>query len=237
MRLPSTRRPGAVLVLVGAFTLAVVLPPCVGGNLPSEVNQESAQLQPAGSVQQATDTDTSNVPECGVDGNGRSNLETLKLVGRNGLQFKCGASETLGPPADVSKNFTLVYGDKEGGGCNTEVGAKTLDSLVPGATLTLSTEDNSLEKKKEPVYTLAYSAGPERQQSLCYTCNAPSDELPVFRGSESAVACTVVITVPARTPPSTDTSPTPPSSGSSAGALAPGVIAVAGVFVSVVLLS
>ncbi|PHJ18787.1 sag-related sequence srs11 [Cystoisospora suis] len=249
------RQHSALRILVCAVALGVALPLLAKGDLTSGRQEKTGQSSPSGHGK----TGSSEIPVCGADpsgADGKIGGKLLELDGKNGLQFKCADNETLGPPEEqansVPKQFVNVYEYNGNGTCKIEGHVKTLDSIVPGATLTQSTEASGEErpaqvrKVGQPVYTLNYSKDPDGEQLLCYTCNKPSGLSSALQSNPDATPCVVRIKVPGKAhPPTPNTSTTPPSSTVSSStlptstsgdsAIAVGVTAVAATFLGVVL--
>lgn len=81
--------------MVGVFALAAAFRFRVKGNISGEVPQfQYTDLDISGGGEDGNH----EVPECGAEGSSRAVRKMLKLVARKCLQFKCGASETEGPP-------------------------------------------------------------------------------------------------------------------------------------------
>lgn len=245
-------RHSALRILVCTLALGVALPLLAEGDLPSSNQEETGDSSPSG----PGEAGPSEIPVCGAGSGGEAGGKLLKLDGKDGLQFKCADSETLGPPElaseppnSVPKQYIKVYEYNGDGACKKTAGeTRTLVSVVPGATLTESTEASGGEglgqvrKGGQPVYTLKYSENPEAEQLLCYTCNKASGPASALVSNSDATPCAVLIKVPGKTrPPAQNISTAPPSStslSSTSGGprIAVGVTAVAVTFLGVVLL-
>ncbi|PHJ15478.1 sag-related sequence srs11 [Cystoisospora suis] len=213
------------IIVLSSVGLALSLPLLVHGNLSVAVRQGGPRDLSSGGAD-VTLPDLSKTYVCGGQPIGKDKSTKMVLTAVSGMKFKCATNLTLGP-ASKSENFPDVYLYKsETSSCDTEKKAATLDSLVTGAKLTKS-EPTEPVSSSDPVYTLTYTAAPDKPQTLCYTCNTTAEmNYKLTPAQASTVECTILINVTAKaegtngdTDPDVGSTTKPPTSTSGAGGM------------------
>lgn len=220
--------------LVGAVCLAVAFSCFAEGRQASEIRRMSFK-EPGGGKEAADD-----VQECrSLDTKTKRDLVVTAKKG-SPLKFRCGAETSLSPQGPDFNSVYLYAPAPDLKTCNTTV-AVGLAETVSTAKLTQQATQVRGDNTTTPFYVFEYTADPDSDKHLCYTCNATNAAASEDDHREvsltDTVNCTVFIKVPKATEekPPTDSSTAAPDSPSGARAAPAALGAAVGGFVAVML--